>query len=62
MKPATKAMLGFVPLLVVGGIIANHWLQRPIEIASVQTLILIIRWKCQKQLRPFRCSSLLRRP
>ena len=53
MKSATKAMLGFVPLLVVAGIIANHWFQRPIEIASVQTLVLIIRHKCQKQPRPF---------
>lgn len=52
MKSATKAMLGFVPLLVVGGIIANHWFQRPIEIACVQTSFLIIRWKYQNNYGP----------
>ena len=36
LKSIIKAILGFFVLLIVGGVVANYWFQRPIEVASVE--------------------------
>ena len=36
LKSIIKTILGFFVLLIVGGVVANYWFQRPIEVASVE--------------------------